>query len=130
MQQRPVSLTIIGWFLIVTSGLGLLFLPMAFNNPMATRMYAQSPLPMSAHLAIGAIGGLINIACGFGILKGVNWSRFAYIGWSLVGTAISLATLPATSFALLGLVFLAVIAFFLFRPAANAWFNRAAAAEG
>lgn len=130
MQQRPVSLTVIGWFLIVTSGLGLLFMPFAFNNPMTTRIYAQSPLPVSAHLTIGVLGGLITLACGFGILKGFNWSRFVYIGWSLIGTAISLATLPVTSIALLGLVFLAVIAFFLFRPTANAWFNRAAAAEG
>jgi cbb3-type cytochrome oxidase subunit 3 len=130
MQERPISLTIIGWFLIVTSAFGLLFVPVAFNNPMTTRIYAQSPLPVSAHLAIGVLGGLITVACGFGILKGFNWSRFVYIGWSLIGTAISLATLPVTSIIVLGLAFLAVIAFFLFRPAANAWFNRAAAAEG
>jgi hypothetical protein len=130
MQQRPVSLTIIGWFLIVTSGLGLLFMPFAFNNPMTTRIYAQSPLPASAHLTIGVIGGLITVACGFGILKGFNWSRFVYVSWSLIGFAISITTLPVKSMILLSLPFFAVIVFFLFRPTANAWFNRTAPAEG
>ena len=129
MQQRPISLSIIGWFLIVTSALSLLYMPFMLNNPIATRMYAQSPLPASAHLALGVIGGLITVACGYGILKGFNWSRFLYVGWSLIGFAISLATLPATSFILLGLAFFAVVVFFLFRPAANAWFNRSAAIE-
>ena len=129
MQHRPTSLTIIGWFLIVTSALGLFGMLFAISNPMTARIYAHSPLPLWVHLAIGAAGGLITIACGFGVLKGFNWSRFVYVGWSLIGFAISLATLPFMSFLLLGLVFFLVIVFFLFRPAAAAWFSHGAAAQ-
>ncbi len=129
MQHRPTSLTIIGWFLIVTSAFGLLGMLRTINNPMVTRIYAHSPLPLSVHLAIGVAGALITIVCGFGVLKGFNWSRFVYVGWSLIGFAISFATIPVMSFVLLGLAFFLVMVFFLFRPAANDWFTRGAAAK-
>ena len=54
----------------------------------------------------------------------MNWSRFLSIGWSLIGFAMSVLTIPVTSMLVIGVAFVAVIAFFLFRPKANAWFNR------
>jgi len=123
VQERPVSLTIIAWFLIVTSALGVLGMLMIQNNPIAEQMYAKSPLPISAHIAIGIVGALITIACGYGLLKGLNWSRLLYVGWSIIGFAIAMLTMPVTPFIWLSVAFFAIICFFLFRPAANAWFN-------
>jgi len=128
-MQRPISLAIIGWFLLVTGALGLFGMLFTFNNPVMTQVYAQSPLPLSVHLAIGVVGTIITAACGYGILKGFNWSRFLYLGWSLISFAISFATIPVTSIIVVSLVFVGVIAFFLFRPAANAWFDRTAEAK-
>jgi hypothetical protein len=125
MKKRPLSLSIIGWFLIVTGVLGLFGMLFTMNNPMTLRIYAQSPLPLPVHLAIGAVGTTISAISGYGILKGFNWSRFLYVGWSLIGFAISIATIPVTTIIGLSLIFFAVIVFFLFRPAANAWFSAA-----
>src|SRR3954447_25391206 len=122
MRERPLSLTIVGWFLIVTGVLGVLGTLMVTSNPMAMQIYAQSPLPLSVHIGLGVVGTLISILCGYGVLKGLNWSRFLYAGWSLIGFAVSVLTIRVTSLLVLGLAFYAVIVFFLFRPAANAWF--------
>jgi len=130
MQERPISLTIIAWFLIVTSALGVLAMLAMQNNPMMEQVYAKSPLPVSAHIVIGVVGAFITIACGYGFLKGLNWSRFLYVGWSLIGFAITFLTMPVTSLIWLSVAFFAIICFFLFRPAANEWFKGAAPAHG
>ena len=129
-MQRPISLSIVGWFLIVSAAFSLISVLMLPTNPIAVKMMEQSSLPLSAHMAIGAIGSIVIMASGYGVLKGFNWSRFLYVGWSILGFAISLATVPIMSVMLLGLIFVAVISFVLLRAAANAWFGRGAAATG
>jgi hypothetical protein len=127
MQQRPLSLSIIGWFLIAGSLLGVFGMFVAMKNPIAVRIYAQSPLPISVHIAVGIVGTLITLLSGYGILKGLNWSRFLYIGQSALVFAFTFFTMPVTSVLLLSLLFFAAIVFFLFRPIANGWFGCGAA---
>lgn len=128
MQQRPVSLTIIAWFLIVTAIISAFSSLSMGSNPMAAKLLAQSPLPISAHIAFALVGALVTLACGYGILKGYDWSRWLYIGWSVIGFVFSFVTVPIISIIVLGIFFFIVIAFFLFRPAANKWFRRAQSA--
>jgi hypothetical protein len=130
MQQRPTSLTIIGWFLIVIAAFGLISQVTMQDNPVAQQVLAQSPLPAWVHMALGVVGAVVTAACGYGVLKGLNWSRYLYVGYSLFGLAIGFLTTPFTSIWLISLLFLAVFAFFLFRPAANAWFTGDAAIAG
>lgn len=128
-MERPTSLTVIGWLLIVFGAFGLFGTAMLPSNPMATEVLASSPLPLSAHLAIGAIGGIISLACGYGVLKGLGWSRLLYAGWCIIGVILSLYSMPFNSIMLLSWLLQAVIIFFLFRPAANAWFGGTATAS-
>ena len=127
-MQRPTSLTVIGWILIVFGAFGLLATAMLPKNPAATDLLAQSPLPLSVHLAIGAIGALISMICGYGILKGLGWSRLLYVGWTVISIAIALFSMPMTSLMAVGWAIQAVIIVLLFRPAANAWFGGTGAA--
>jgi hypothetical protein len=124
MQQRPVSLTIIAWFLIVSAVISAFSSLSMGSNPMAAKILAQSPLPMSAHIAFALVGALLTLVCGYGILKGYDWSRWLYIGWSVLGFVFSFLTVPIISVIVIGVFFFLVIAFFLFRPAANKWFER------
>jgi hypothetical protein len=122
-MQRPNSLTVVGWVLIIFGAFGALATLMLPNNPIATELLKQSPLPMSAHIAIGAIGALVSIVCGYGVLKGLGWSRLVYTAWVLISAAITLVSMPLSSFMIVGWVIQAVIIFFLFRPEATAWFG-------
>jgi len=128
MAQRPTSMTVIGWLLIVFGTFGVIGMLMLPNNPVAVKMLEQSPLPLSVHMAIGAIGALVSAACGYGVLKGLGWSRLLYTGWFIGAIAIALITTPFNSLMLLGWLLNAVVIFFLFRPAANAWLGQGAAA--
>ena len=124
-MQRPTSLTVIAWLLIVFGAFGLISQLMMGDNPVAQKMLAESPLPASVHMAMAIIGTVVSLVSGYGILKGLNWSRYLYVGWSIVGLVFGLLTTPFTSILLISVLFLAIFAFFLFRPAANAWFGGA-----
>lgn len=124
MNKRPLSVTIIGWVVIVTSLFSLFGVLTLGSNPQASAMLAESPLPASAHQVVGAAGALISLVSGYGILKGFNWARILYMGAAAAGLLFSLLTVPMVSVIILGVLMLAVIAFFLFRPAASDWFNR------
>lgn len=129
MQKRPLAVTIIGWFLIVTSLFTLFSTLSMSSNPMVEEMLAKSPLPASVHQAIGLASGVIALVCGYGILRGFNWARFLYLAAGVVGLLFNLVTVPMITIIVMGIVMLAVIAFFLFRPDASAWFNRSAATD-
>lgn len=129
-MQRPTSLTIIGWYLIVMAVLGALGLLLMRNNEMVVATMQQSSVSPSVQLAFGAVGCLVSAACGYGILKGLGWSRLAYVGWIVISIVFSLASAPFSSLMVVGWVIQALIIFFLFRPAANAWFGGSAAVNG
>src|SRR5262245_44913091 len=112
-MQRPNSMTVIGWVLIVLGAFALLATLMVPNNPVASAMLEQSPLPLSVHIALSAIGGLLSVACGYGVLKGQGWSRLVYTAWILLSCAITLVTMPFSSLMIVGWVVQAVIIYFL-----------------
>jgi hypothetical protein len=124
MDKRPLSLTIIAWLLIVTSVFGIISGLMMGSNEVASAMVAESPLPVGAHQAIGILSSVIALVCGVGVLKGWNWSRYVYVVAGVLGLVFNLVTVPMVSMIILGLLFLGVFVFFMFRPAANAWFTQ------
>ncbi|HEX5239204.1 MAG TPA: hypothetical protein VFW39_12175 [Sphingomicrobium sp.] len=125
MQKRPTSVTVIAWFVIIGALFTIFSLFRLRGNPMTARMLAHSPVPISVHLGFGIVGVIVALVTGYGMLKGYPWSRWLYIGWSVIGLLFSLLTVPIISVMVISILFLAVIAFFLFRPVANAWFNPA-----
>jgi len=126
MPKRPTSVTVIAWIIIIGAVFALYSSFTMSSNPVAARLLDQSPLPMSVHIGFSVFGAAVILVAGYGVLKGYPWSRWLYIGWSMVGLAFSLLTVPIVSVLVISLLFLIVVAFFLFRPAANEWFNGAA----
>ncbi|WP_260482714.1 hypothetical protein [Sphingomicrobium flavum] len=128
MNERPTSLTIIGWLLIVFGVWGMFSLVLLQVVPSAADAWNEaarfSTLSKTMLIAMNAVGGLLTVACGYGVLKGMDWSRLVYIGWSLLGLVIGFLTSPFTWAILASVAWIAVIAFFLFRPAANRWFGK------
>jgi hypothetical protein len=123
MTERPLSITIIAWLLIVLGAISLFFSLMSMNNPEVTELMSKNSLPVSAQYGILYLEVLINLTAGVAMLKGRNWGRFLYVGWGLVGFLIAAIATPEKLRLLPGLVFFAVIVFFLFRPIANEYFG-------
>lgn len=123
MPKRPLSLTIIAWFLIVISLIAVYGLFTMGSNPVAMKMIKQMHIPLAVEQAWGALGIVVNIICAYGILKGQPWSRVLYVVWSIIGIIVGLYISPMKITILFSLLFLVAIAFFLFRENADDWFS-------
>ena len=126
MAQRPTSVTVVGWILIVLSVFGFLGMAMMaalINSPLMQQTLATNPLPPLAILAMGSFGSLVSLAGGIGCLRRWGWVRYVYLVWSAGSLAFNLYTTPYSwllmipSFA----ISLAVIVV-MFLPKAHRWF--------
>ena len=122
MERRPLSLTIIGWFLIVTGLFGAYASLTVGSNEVARQMLADSGVSLQFQQVLAVIGAIVIFASAYGIFKGLPWSRVLYVGWMIISLVIGLLTSPFKGMLLLSVLFLVVIGYFLFRPEADAWF--------
>ena len=122
MQQRPTSVTVIAWILIALGGISLISSILAINDPKAKELMGHSPIPIWAqfiHLYLGILIGLIS---GMALLKGLNWARFLYLIFTIIGFVIGFAFSTVKLAMIPGAILSAVIIFFLFRPRVNDYF--------
>lgn len=130
-RKRPVSVAISCWFLILAS---LVSLPSAWvgrNDPAMLAWMAHSPIPVPVQVAIlfGNLG--ITLLTAVAMLQGYRGARTVYVVWSVIDTAIALATVPDRMVVLPGIFLFVVICAFLYSPKSNAWFSpRRAANDG
>lgn len=129
-MKRPTSVSVIAWILIVMSAISLLTSTVSLNNPMARELMAKSLLPVPLQFVMLYVGLLITIVSGIAMLKGQNWARFLYVGWSAIGFVIGILTSPMKAAMIPGLVVFAVLTFFLFRPKPNEYFSTKDTADG
>jgi hypothetical protein len=122
MRERPKSVTVIAWIVIVW---GILALPATFLlfAPEAQSLMQRSPIPLPIQYAMQVSGGLVSIITGIVILKGRNWGRLLYVIWNAVTLVVVLATAPAKAGIVPGLLLFLVVAVVLFRPVANEYFR-------
>jgi hypothetical protein len=122
MNNRPVSLTIIAWLLIVLALFGLYGTFTIQNNPIAMEMLAKSGGSLNMHRAMGIVGSLVNLGVAYGIFKAQPWSRVLYVAWSVLSLVLTAILMPMVSALVLGVIILLVIGFFLFSLKANEYF--------
>ena len=122
MKQRPKSITIICWFLIISGVISIAGSFFSLNNPMTKEIMSKSPIPLNIQFAMLYVGLVISITSGIAMLKGKNWARLLYVGWSIIGFIIALATSPMKIAMIPSLIVFAVVLFFMFRPISNQYF--------
>jgi hypothetical protein len=125
-MKRPVSLSILGWIIIVTNAIALVVWPWTLHNPTTQAVLARSLLPVPLALALAIASEALSLVAGIGILKGRAWARTLYTVVTLAGFAISLATSPFKLLLLPGAALTALFLYLLYRPAASAYFRGAA----
>lgn len=123
MRPRPTPVSVIAWFIVVTTCISAVTLLWTFNNPLMIAAMSKSPIPIPIQRLIAFGGLLISVVSGAGMLQGKNWSRHLYVGWSAVSFIINLITTPFKLMMIPAWVVFAVIVVFLYRPDANAYFN-------
>ena len=125
MKTRPVSVSVIGWLLIVMGGLSFFSILLTINNPMVHEAMSGNPLPIPILYTVSFLNILVMIASGIGILKGYNWARWLYVIWNTFEFFVGFTTFPVKRMMLPGLVVFLIIVFFLFSPPVNAFFASA-----
>lgn len=124
MPKRPLSVTLIGVFVIAQAVLNLFSLFAARNNPELlaqmlppganAEMVAQAiPIAMFASVVIALIG--------IGLLRGLNWARIAMVAIAIL--AALMGVLQGNPMMLLSAALQGGLAFLLYRRQASAFFD-------
>lgn len=121
-MKRPTSVSVIAWIILATSVFSLVVNYKNMDNPLVVELMAKSLLPMSLQYAMMYLGLVIAGVAAVAMLKGLDWGRKLYFGWSIFGMIVVLATSPLKVALIPGAVVLAIMAYFLYRPKANAYF--------
>jgi len=122
MRTRPVSITIIGWFLLLS---GFLTLPGAFglgDDPHVREMLARQPVPVAVQQGMLLAGAAASLVSGYFLLRGQNWARHLYVAWTLVQLGYAWLVIPYRLVIVPGAIQFLLIVYLLFRPRANAFF--------
>ena len=117
MRRRPLSITIIGWLFVGAGTIGLVY--------HATEFKIQRPVEYDVIWV--CIVRLLAILSGVFLLRGSNWARWLLLVWLAYHVILS-AFHSLFELAMHGLL-LGVIAYFLFRPQASAYFRGASTAK-
>jgi hypothetical protein len=112
MNQRPRSVTVIGWLFIVMGSVALLYHLSDFN--------AQHPFDIG--LLWVCFVRVVAVAAGALVLRGFNWARWLLVLWMAYHIVLSAFHAPI-ELAMHVLLF-GMIGYFLFRPEASAYFRR------
>jgi hypothetical protein len=112
MKKRPLSVTIIGWLFILIGTIGFLY----HSNEL------RSPRRFGSYLIWVCLLRLIAIVSGAFLLRGNNWARWVLLIW--MAYHVGLGVLHSWSDVLIHSLILIVIAFFLWRPQASAYFRQ------
>lgn len=133
MLKRPVSVAISCWFLILASLVSLVPAYLGRNDPVMLAWMADSPIPIpvAVQVAILFVNLGITLLTAVAMLQGYRGARTVYVAWSVIDTAVALATVPDRMAVLPGTLMFVVICAFLYSPRSNAWFSpRKAANDG
>jgi len=129
LRKRPVPLAIICWFLILASLSSMVTACLGRNDPATLAWMARSPISTDVQFALLFLGMAITLVVAVAMLQGHRGARTVYVAWSVIDTALSLATVPDKMVVLPGTVLFAVICAFLFSPKSSAWFSPRRAAN-
>jgi hypothetical protein len=112
MPKRPLSLTLIAWIFIAVGCLGFFYHLSEFKGRPSFD-YALAGVCVIRLLAV--VGGI-------GMLRGLGWARWLLAVWMAFHVAVS--ALHNVSELVMHIVIFGVLAVFIFRPQANAYFRQ------
>ena len=122
MTARPVYVVLIGWLLIVVGVLSIISVGIAVAAP----SLIGTP-PSTLGIGVNLLCSIVQLVCGLYVLRGENWSRFAYLLLSVASTFyLFLAGSVDATILIVWCVFVVLTNAGLFTPAASRFFARAA----
>ena len=110
MKKRPLSVTIISWLFVAAGVVGLAYHLTEF----------KTLHPFQSDVVWVALLRLMAIVCGTFMLRGNNWARWLSVAW--LAYHVILSGFHSPQELILHSMLFAILACFLFRPEATAYF--------
>ncbi|MCS5628950.1 MAG: hypothetical protein NZ935_15320 [Planctomycetes bacterium] len=121
--SRPASVTIISWFIIVSSVMAFAQGIWGMFDPLTQDVMKSVTLPIPMQYGMMFAGVLLSMSCSIAMLKGKGWGRLFWISWTSVSMIVGLVISPVPIMILLGMVPFLVATVFLYRPAVSSYFS-------
>ena len=122
MTKRPISLTLISWYLIIISAITLITNLIFLDSHITKLVWAHYHFPHPIPYILIYAGSIISLIVGIAILKAQNWARILFAAWGAIKILILLIFnsfgMMQISRVLLYFSFL----FFLYRSKAQSYF--------
>ena len=133
-NERPRSVTVIGWFLVVAAVLSVLVgVPLALAPPEPIRAFwpqiynDASPLALSAFFVAASA---LTLWCGWGLLAAKAVARSVTVGYCVVASVVGFVLYPIEPIyvfnGLTNVGFTLVVWYFLYRPVVSDYFESTA----
>lgn len=120
MKKRPLSITIISWLFLIF-GIVMCILAVIPYFQSGSAGFSSLTAVGWGELTLLFIIRAISTVCGVYMLIGYNWARWLFVVWLVFHIAISI---QSSAWVIIGHTLIAIVViFFLFRPAASAWFR-------
>jgi hypothetical protein len=113
VNKRPLAVIIIAWVFVAAGVIGLAYHATEFK---IARPFENDAVWVCFVRLLAIVGGVF-------MLRGQNWARWLAIAW--MAWHVGLSAFHELSELIMHSVLLVVIAFFLFRPQASAYFREA-----
>ena len=110
-MKRPLSVILISLLMIVTGAVTTVF----------HGMEAMKDHPLGYDSILAILVSVLAVIAGVFMLRARNWARWLTLAW--LAFHVILSAFHILREVIMHSLILAVIAFFLFRPAANRWFR-------
>lgn len=121
--MRPLSVTLICWFLIIVNLYTCYSTYMNLNNPtFLEELRGDIPISINLFFTINFLGIAIILISSFAMLRGQNWGRMLWMGWTVLNIIIISLTLSMKIALLPGLLFI-ILLYYLFHPRADLFFH-------
>jgi len=123
MGQRPRLLSFLGWFFLVGNLVAIVVILVLWNQPDFNSLLSEGSMPAWWYKAQGLALSAAMAATGYGILNGLDWSRYLYIGVHAVSMLFDYIVDERLPDRPVVLLFIAASSTCLFLPASNRWFG-------
>ena len=124
MNKRPISITIVAWYLVGMSIFSLLTIWCANTDPVTQQIMALNLLSIPAQQFALFVGFAATLVAGTALLLDYQWGRVLFVGWSASSLLLGVVISPTKLLVVPGLLVVALISYFLFSDKANAFFSR------
>lgn len=121
-RKRPLSVSIIGWYLLITNIFTLLSIPINLVIPNARSIIEATGRSMGFTMIVSLIVGIIGCVSGYTILKGKNWGRMLYLIYYPVNFIIGFILYGFEATYITGIIIYLIILVFLLLPQAAKFF--------